>query len=367
MHIEIVSDTYLPDLNGAAKTLGYLKECLIEQGVSVQVICPQDQGDLLVPSRSLPYYPALKGAAVRPSTLRKRWQEKRPDAVYIAVESLLGFVALRVARKMNIPVLAGYHTNFPQYFIEYHQPFLSKVIFKYLRWFHSRATSTWVPSESVKDELEAIGYNQLKVMGRGVDSALFHPSRRSEALRKIWGCQPDTPVAIFAGRVSLEKNLTLLSQSFKAMREIRPDLVCLVAGDGPSFKRFKKENPEVMCLGFLKGEKLAEVYASSDILVFPSKTETFGNTVTEAMASGLITVSYNYAASAMHIKDEVNGLLVDFKDPDGAAFLKRAVDSLQYCDNSEMRQNATESMKGVSWQNVSQGVIDAVKGYQAES
>ena len=365
MHVEIVTDTFLPDLNGAAKSLGYVRDCLVEQGVDVRVICPQEEGDVLTQSRALPYYPALRLTWISPSVLKKRWKKNRPDAVYIAVESLLGFAALRVARKMNIQVLAGYHTNFPQYFIEYHQPFLSKVIFKYLRWFHNRASSTWVPSNSVKDELKSIGYHNLKVMGRGVDSALFRPAQRNYDLRKSWGCQNDTPVAIFAGRVSLEKNLEILSQSFKAMRKVRPDLVCIVAGDGPSFNRFKEENPEVMCMGFLQGEKLSQVYASSDILVFPSKTETFGNTVTEAMASGLITVSYNYAASAMHIEDEVSGLLVDFNDPDGKSFLKRSVESLNYTNNEAMRHAASESMALVSWMNVSQGIIDDVRAFQA--
>ena len=216
-----------------------------------------------------------------------------------------------------------------------------------------------VPSTSVKNELKAAGFQNLHVMGRGVDVSQFSPSKRCPKLRNKWGAYGDDPVAIFIARISPEKNMGLLAEVFKIMRELNPRVKCVVVGDGPSQEFFAEENPEVYCTKFLLGEGLAAAYASADILVFPSMTETFGNTVTEAMASGLVTVAYDYAAANMHIEDNVSGLLVPFGDHQ--CFLDRSIEALDHVCNTQMRNSAVSDVSNVSWEKVARTVVATIE------
>ena len=312
MHIEFVTDTYPPDINGAAKTLEHLVRCLRDGGHKATLIGPHVHSSLAVFSVRVPKYSSVNIGLIRASRLKSYWQEHRPDVIYIAGEAFLGFAAMKAASKLEIPVIAGYHTNFSQYAENWKLKFLAKPAIRHLRKFHNRAPANVIPSLSVIEDLKKEGFNNLHLMGRGVDAELFHPSKRSADRRAEWGAEADTPVALFASRISPEKNLTLLSQAFKKMQQLNPDTRCVIVGDGPSFNRFKRENRNVICYRFKHGEELAEIYASADIMVFPSLTETFGNTVTEALASGLVVVAYDYAAAQMHIEHEVNGLLADY-------------------------------------------------------
>ena len=347
MHIEFVTDTYPPDINGAAKTLSYLVTCLRAEGHKVTIIGPHPESELKITSVRVPKYESISLGFVRKSRLRMHWQKSRPDVVYIAGEAFLGSAAVKAASQSGIPTIAGYHTNYDQYAANWKMKFLAARATRYMINFHRRATATVVPSESVMNDLQELGYNNLHVLGRGVDAELFHPSKRSLDRRAEWGAESNTPVALFASRISPEKNLTLLSQAFKKMQQLNPDTRCVIVGDGPSYKRFKRENPNVICYTFKHGEELAEIYASADIMVFPSMTETFGNTVTEALASGLVVVAFDYAAAQMHIKDRVNGLLVRFGDEQG--FLDACSESLGLAFDSRIRGAAHSSMGPVSW------------------
>lgn len=347
MHIEFVTDTYPPDINGAAKTLSYLVTCLRAEGHKVTIIGPHPESELKITSVRVPKYESISLGFVRKSRLRMHWQKSRPDVVYIAGEAFLGSAAVKAASQSGIPTIAGYHTNYDQYAANWKMKFLAARATRYMINFHKRATATVVPSDSVMNDLQELGYNDLHVLGRGVDAELFHPSKRSLDRRAEWGAESNTPVALFASRISPEKNLTLLSQAFKKMQQLNPDTRCVIVGDGPSYKRFKRENPNVICYTFKHGEELAEIYASADIMVFPSMTETFGNTVTEALASGLVVVAFDYAAAQMHIKDRVNGLLVRFGDEQG--FLDACSESLGLAFDSRIRGAAHSSMGPVSW------------------
>ena len=359
MHIEIVTDTYAPDVNGAAKSLGYLVDSLSDLGCVVRMICPQPVSAIRLPSIRVPGYESVQVAWVSRRELRERWQTKRPDAVYIGMESVIGCSALKVANDLGIITLAGFHTNFHQYARSWKLPFLAETAFKLMRWFHNRASATMVPSTSVKNELKAAGFQNLHVMGRGVDVSQFSPSKRCPKLRNKWGAYGDDPVAIFIARISPEKNMGLLAEVFKIMRELNPRVKCVVVGDGPSQEFFAEENPEVYCTKFLLGEGLAAAYASADILVFPSMTETFGNTVTEAMASGLVTVAYDYAAANMHIEDNVSGLLVPFGDHQ--CFLDRSIEALDHVCNTQMRNSAVSDVSNVSWEKVARTVVATIE------
>lgn len=361
MHIEIVTDTYSPDVNGAAKSLQYLVDSLTDMGCIVRLICPQPSSVIHLPSVCVPGYNSVRVAWVSRRELRERWSTRRPDAVYIGMESVIGCSALKVANDLDITTLAGFHTNFHQYARSWKLPFLAKTAFKLMRWFHNRASATMVPSVSVSNELASVGFENLHIMGRGVNITQFSPSARNPSLRKNWGASDDDPVAIFVARISPEKNMGLLAEAFKTMREADKRVKCVVIGDGPSQEIFANENPEVHAIKFLLGEDLAAAYASADILIFPSMTETFGNTVTEAMASGLVTVAYDYAAANMHIEDNISGLLVPFGDHQ--RFLDRSVEALDHVKNTKMRNSAVADISDVSWEKVARKVVDTIELY----
>ena len=356
MYIEFVTDTYPPDINGAAKTLSYLVTCLRAEGHKITMIGPHPESELKMASIRVPKYASVNLGLITQSRLRKHWQKRRPDVIYIAGEAFLGAAAVKAASQLGIPTIAGYHTNYDQYAANWKMKFLAARATRYMINFHKRATATVVPSESVMNDLQELGYNDLHVLGRGVDAELFHPSKRSADRRAEWGADSNTPVALFASRVSPEKNLTLLSQAFKKMQQLNPDTRCVIVGDGPSYDRFKRENPNVICYRFKHGEELAEIYASADIMVFPSVTETFGNTVTEALASGLVVVAYDYAAAQMHIEHKVNGLLADYGNEQ--QFLQRCDQAMRLISDNSLRSAAHRSASKLTWHTVAQRLID---------
>jgi glycosyltransferase involved in cell wall biosynthesis len=356
MYIEFVTDTYPPDINGAAKTLSYLVTCLRAEGHKITMIGPHPESELKMASIRVPKYASVNLGLITQSRLRKHWQKSRPDVIYIAGEAFLGASAVKAASQLGIPTIAGYHTNYDQYAANWKMKFLAARATRYMINFHKRATATVVPSESVMSDLEELGYSDLHVLGRGVDTELFHPSKRSADRRAEWGAGPDTPVALFASRVSPEKNLTLLSQAFKKMQQINPDTRCVIVGDGPSYERFKRENPNVICCRFKHGEELAEIYASADIMVFPSLTETFGNTVTEALASELVVVACDYAAAQMHIEHGVNGLLADYGNEQ--QFLQRCDQAMRLVSDGSLRSAAHRSVSNLTWDGVAQRLVN---------
>lgn len=363
MHIEFVTDTYPPDVNGAAKTLKYLVLCLRDAGHKVTLITPHRESQLEIfsfrSSFRVPQYACVYLGLIRKRRLKSWWKLSRPDLVYVAGEAFLGMAAIKVAAELNIPTIAGYHTNYSQYARSWHMKFFEKPVSGHLRKFHNQASGTVVPSLSVMSDLREQGYSNLHFMGRGVDAELYNPSKRSEILRADWGASHDDPVALFVSRISPEKNLGLLAESFKKLQQADPRTRCVVVGEGPSFKRFQRENPNVICFRFKHGEELTQIYASADILVFPSMTETFGNTITEALASGLVVVAYDYAAAQMHIEHEVNGFLVKYGD--GKSFLETCVRSLEYRSNRAMRDAAQNSVSSLTWDSIAKSFLSVAQ------
>jgi glycosyltransferase involved in cell wall biosynthesis len=176
---------------------------------------------------------------------------------------------------------------------------------------------------------------------------LFHPSHRDPALRASWKAQGDTPVALVVGRVSTEKNIELAIQAIDRMRQSRPDVICVVVGDGPARRKLAREHPEVHFAGYRTGAQLAACYASADLLLFPSETETFGNVLLEAMASGLATLSYDYAAAAWHVTHRENGLKVPKSDE--AAYLQAAESLLDPNLRLSLGNQARQTAESLSW------------------
>jgi len=330
LHIALIGETFPPEVNGVANTLGRLCAGLRERGHRLQVVRPRQSADrgrhgdeqlLLTRGWPLPGYPGLQWGQSATSKLLHRWQRERPDVIYIATEGPLGLSALRCARRLGIPAVSGFHTNFQQYSGHYGFGLLSRLLTRYLRWFHNHSRLTLVPSASQRMELTRRGFERLELLSRGVDSQLFHPARRSATLRASWGVGDDDLVVLHVGRLAPEKNLGLLGSSFRNLQAAHPQhrLKLVVVGDGPLRASLQLQWPEAHFCGMQLGEALATHYASGDLFLFPSLSETFGNVVLEALASGLGVVAYDQAAAAQHIRHGHNGALAEPGDERGFA------------------------------------------------
>jgi UDP-2,3-diacylglucosamine pyrophosphatase LpxH/glycosyltransferase involved in cell wall biosynthesis len=353
MKIDIVTDTFAPDVNGVAMTLGRLAAGLRRRGHRVHVVHTGDSaksGETCAAAVPLPGYKEVRVGLPRPFELRNRWTKKRPDAIYVATESPLGKSALKAANALGIPVATGFHTNFHQYIGQYGMAGLQPVAMAYLRNFHQRAACTLTPSRDMVERLAEAGLVRVHLLGRGVDAGLFAPEKRCEELRGQWGARAATPVAVMVGRVAAEKNLELGMATFEQMRRAFPDVRCVVVGDGPLRGKLAEKYPWVHFAGVQTGEDLARHYASSDVLVFPSETETFGNVLLEGMASGLATVSFDYAAAGQHVRSGWNGLKA--AKGNSPEFIRHALDALTMRADHELRRAARETAELLGWENV---------------
>lgn len=318
LSLALVTETYVPEVNGVAMTLGRLASGLSARDHRVVIVRPRQrseaagpgsEGQLLTPGLPIPRYPELRFGLPAAGRLRTAWLQQRPDIVHIATEGPLGYSALSVARAMGIPVVSTFHTNFHSYSRHYGIGWLQGRIESYLRWFHNRTAATLVPTCTLADELTQRGFCNVGVLSRGVDTRLFNPARRSAELRKQWGAGENDLVAIVVGRLAPEKNLKLAIAAFDAIRRTRPDARLVFVGDGPLREPLARRHPDCNFAGTRHGEDLATHYASADLFLFPSLTETFGNVVSEALASGLPVVAFDTAAAASLIDEGVNGLL----------------------------------------------------------
>lgn len=326
LRIEVVTDTYVPDINGVSFTLGHLCCGLRARGHQVSIIRSGRAGsefESTIFSWPLPGYWEIKVGAPWPGELGRRWRKQRPDVIYVAIETPLGFSAVAAARKLGIPVVGGFHTNFREYLRNYGAEWVGRQVWRYQKWFHDRLHRTLVPSPDARNKLVDAGFSKVSVLGRGVDTGLFSPARRNEAIRRSYGVAGENPVAVVVGRVSTEKNIGLAIRAFERMRESCPELVCMVIGDGPARVKLARAHPDVQFPGYLTGEALAECCASCDIMLFPSETETFGNVLIEGMSSGLAVLAYDYAAAAWHGRD--GGNLLKVPKGDETAFLDASI------------------------------------------
>jgi glycosyltransferase involved in cell wall biosynthesis len=357
--IALVTETFPPEVNGVAMTLHRLATGLVGAGHQLEIIRPRQKsddspkpaatyGELLVPGLPLPGYAGLQFGLPAYFKLRRHWRTTRPEIVHIATEGPLGLSAFWAARSLGVTATSSFHTNFHAYSKHYGVGIFKSLGFAYLRWFHNQTAGTFVPSADLVETLTSAGFGNLRLLGRGVDTALFAPSRRDETLRASWGAGPETPVALCIGRLAAEKNLPLVVEAWMTLREQQPDLRLVLVGDGPMRRQLQARHPEIHFAGVRLGEDLARHYASGDLFLFPSSTETFGNVVTEALASGLVAVAYDYAAGRTHIRDGENGFLAPYHDR--AGFHAAATRALTNRDRwPAMRTAARQTALGLSW------------------
>ncbi len=331
MRIAMVTETFPPEINGVALTVAGLAQGLREAGHTVQVVRPRqteddadEQGpDVLVRGARLPKYPGLQFGLPTARRLRKLWKDERPDAIYAATEGPLGYSALRAARALGIPAATGFHTRFDDFARHYGFGFLTPVVFAYLRRFHRQGAATLVPTIELRDFLIENKFGNVILLRRAVDNALFSPAHRDEALRAQWGLKPGQLAVIYVGRIAPEKNLPLAVRTFREIQKIHRDARYVWIGDGPARAALAAENPDFIFAGIQRGEELARHFASADLFVFPSLTETFGNVTLEALASGLPTVAFDYGAAREHLNNDC-GRRVPFANED--AFVRAALD-----------------------------------------
>lgn len=333
MRYALVTETWPPEVNGVALTVQGLAYGLCARGHAVEVVRPRQPADgahgtaesaiatLLVRGAALPRYPGLRFGLPAAGMLLKHWRQAPPDAIYVATEGPLGWSALRAAAKLGIPVASGFHTRFDHYMRDYGMPWLEGPALGWMRRFHNHADATLVPTRELQELLRSRGFLRVVRLARAVDTSLLSPAARDHALRAQWGAGADALVAIHVGRIAPEKNLDLAVRAFRAIQRRRPQARLVWVGDGPSRQALARDNPDFVFCGVRRGAELARHFASGDLFLFPSRSETFGNVTLEAMASGLATVAFDSGAAREHLRDGVHGALAG----DDADFLEAAV------------------------------------------
>ncbi len=327
MRLAVVTETWPPEVNGVAMTLSRLVQGLCERNHHVQLVRPRqapgDHGasdvafeEKLIRGMPIPRYPQLKLGLPSRKMLQASWTLRRPDLVHIATEGPLGWSALKAARHLRIPVTSDFRTNFHSYSQHYGLGWLRKPISAYLRKFHNQTQCTMVPTRALRTELRAQGFERLEVVARGVDTRLFGPDLHSNQLRALWGAGPADLVLLVVGRLASEKNLDLALSAFEAMRAVNDGVRLVFVGGGPMRESLERRCPQAQFTGTLPQAELARCYASADLLLFPSLTETFGNVTLEALASGLPVLAFDCAAAAEWIADGHNGWLAPPEDPE---------------------------------------------------
>lgn len=331
MRYAIVTETYPPEVNGVALTVQGLENGLRARGHEVGVVRPRQASDtaalaheVLVRGAPLPRYPGLRFGLPATRKLTAAWREATPDAIYVATEGPLGWSALRAAKRLGIPAATGFHTRFDEYMRNYGAAFLQQTALRWMRRFHNKGEATLVPTRELAQFLQSQGFDNVVRLPRAVDTLLFDPAKRDEALRESWGVDRDGLAVIYLGRIAAEKNLDLAVRAFRELQKTQPQARFVWVGDGPSREKLAQEHPDFVFCGVQRGASVARHFASGDLFVFPSHSETFGNVTLEAMASGLPTVAFDYGAAREYLRHGVHGAAIRDGDDDG--FVQACVD-----------------------------------------
>ncbi|MCK9985936.1 MAG: hypothetical protein AzoDbin1_02408 [Azoarcus sp.] len=362
LRIALVTETWAPEINGVAMTLGRMVDGLIARGHRVQLVRPRQAlsdraadgpgfEEVLAHGMKIPKYEGLRFGLPARTRLFRLWSRQRPDLVHVATEGPLGWSAVSASIRLGIPVTSDFHTNFDSYSAHYGVGWLERPVAAWLKRMHNRTAVTFVPTRAMAQDLRARGYRSVEVIARGVDTELFNPARRSAALRASWGVAADELVVVWVGRVAPEKNLRLVLEAFAAIRRRTRDARLVIVGDGPLRKSLQEGNPDVVFAGARRGEDLAAHYASGDLFLFPSLSETWGNVTLEAMASGLCVVAYDCAAAAEVISCGGDGLLV--RPGAAAAFVAESVVAASDRDlRARIAEAARRRSESLDWERI---------------
>jgi glycosyltransferase involved in cell wall biosynthesis len=366
LRIAVVTETWPPEVNGVAMTLAKLVQGLSHRNHDVQLIRPRQTKtdspmsdasleEVLMRGMPIPRYPELKLGLPSKKTLVKTWTLRRPDVVHIATEGPLGWSALQAAKVLKLPVTSDFRTNFQSYSKHYGVGWLRKPIVAYLRKFHNATACTMVPTRELMRTLSQNGFANLKVVSRGVDTKLFNIVKRDTSLRSSWGATDDTKVLISVGRMAPEKNLDQVLKTYDALKSAGQAFKLVMVGDGPLKEQFQKRYPEIIFPGMLSQTNLAAYYASSDLFIFPSQTETFGNVTLEALASGIPVLAFDCAAARDWVQTGVNGWLIAENNPEG--FAAQAVTIFNSKDLlDQITQSTRQQVVHLDWDQIAEQV-----------
>lgn len=365
MRIALICETFLPDVNGVTTTLCRLLEYLQYQRHDVLLFAPHGApasyaGAEIVPLNGmpLPLYPEVKLTPPQPG-LTARLQRFQPDLVHLVGPVVLGAIVPGIVRRLGLPLIASYHTDFGAYSQHYGFGFLKHGVNAWLRWIHNRCRINLCPSRFTMNVLRAAGFRRLRIWGRGVDIERFHPRYRSEAWRAAVGVQPGERVVLYVGRVAAEKRIDLLPEAIRGL----PNTRLVIVGDGPFRSELQRRcaGLPVHFTGYLKGDDLATAYASADVFVFPSDTDTFGQVVQEAMASALPVVAARAGGALDLIHHGQNGYLFT---PGVVSDLRSRLCEVLASDERRLAQGTVG--RGIAEQRSWPRVMQELMGYYAQ-
>lgn len=358
MRIAIFTDTFFPDVNGVARTLKRLCDHLDDRSISYRLFAPKTSRNETTAaihrskSISAPFYPECKIALPNLWSIKKELEEFQPDLIHVATPLTIGATGLYLGKKLQIPLVASYHTNFDLYLRYYKLGFLSKFLWKYMRWFHQDYLQIYVPSSSTQEQLLDKGFTNIDILTHGVDCQQFKPTYHRDTVVNRYGITAPY-ILSYVGRLAAEKDLDVLFKASKLIpRQLNEHIHWLIVGEGPLSSELKVAAKMNMTFtGYLHGSDLAQVYAASDLFVFPSSTETFGNVVLEAMASATPVIGANAGGVAEIIEHEKTGLLCKPHDPE--AFKEAIIRLLENEGKRKiMGENALKYARSQSWEHI---------------
>lgn len=369
MRIAIVTDTYLPQVNGVTTVVRRQVEVLREAGEAVAVVAPRypggreaRDGELRMRSLPFPPYPDIRLSTPPYGAVRRYLDDFRPEVIHVTTEGPLGLVGRRYAVRRRLPLVTSFHTDFPRYTQDYGVGALEPVVWRWLLWFHGPAALTHTPGEAVRDRLVEHGVTPVTVWGRGVDTRVFRPGLRDDDWRRRHAVPENAAVVVHVGRLAPEKNLEVLAEAWiLAGERLGNRAVFILVGAGPVERRLEARMPWVNRLGFLERPELARVYASSDICVLPSDTETLGLVALEAMASGTVVVAADAGGFRESIQDGVTGILVPPEEPE--AFAAAIVDLVE--DEERRRRLAREARRFAETRDVTREHAELLEQYRS--
>jgi glycosyltransferase involved in cell wall biosynthesis len=323
MRIALFSDTFYPQVNGVARTLKRLADHMEKRGVEYEIFVPELEEGFMYPNThqftSFPFlfYPECRTAIANPYHIQKRVSDFSPDLVHIATPLTMGLYGIHAAKRLGIPLVASYHTHFDQYLKYYKLTWLSSLLWRYMKWFHTPFERIFVPSSDTKEYLEERGFHHLSIWSRGVDCNLFHPEKKNHYLRNRYQIK-DRYILLYVGRLSPEKDLQTLYKIIEETPvELQKEIHWVIAGDGPSYNEVLdhvKDMNNATLTGYLNGEELAMAYAEADLFIFPSTTETFGNVVLESLASGTPAIVSDIGGVTGIVQNHVTGMICRARD-----------------------------------------------------
>ncbi|ANE46301.1 glycosyl transferase [Paenibacillus swuensis] len=347
MRIALFTDTFLPDVNGVARTLGRWVQYLESRGIACKVFAPDTPQNVQTADQtmverfySIPFllYPECRMAIPNPIQMKSMLKAFNPTLIHVATPFNLGLHGIHYAKKHKVPFVASYHTHFDQYLSYYKLQWMEAILWKYMHWFHQDARKIYVPSPTTLTHLESKGMRNLEIWGRGLDLQRFYPrTSRVEACQR-WGFSESKHMILFVGRLAPEKSVDIAIAAFENLPErVKSNSYLVIAGDGPLYKELAgryEEDEDIRFTGFVHGEELAELYSAADVFLFPSATETFGNVVLEAMGCGTPVIGADSGGVRDNIQHGLTGLLCPVGNID--AFTEAL--TLLY-DNTLLREN----------------------------